>query len=99
MDPTHRSFGATGWVDYPRSGRFWQVCSHRQGAATTFFDFMRAQHFERIFMIAMNDWPNGLERNLRLHGEFSLRTAATGVPHPMGPPIYAGLLCSVKRPA
>jgi hypothetical protein len=84
MDPAHRSLGAAGRVDDPRARCFWQVGSNRQGAAPAFFDFMRAQHFERVFMIAMNDRANGVERNLRLHGEFSLEPRQRWFPIPWG---------------
>ena len=67
VDPPHRAGHAVGRIDDPGSLGFGQVRPHGQGPAAVLFDFVRTEHLERIFVIAMNHWANRVEGELGLH--------------------------------
>ncbi len=56
-----------GDVDDPCPLNFRQVSTNRQRAAAVLFDFVGAQDFERVLVIAMYHWPDRLEWKLGLH--------------------------------
>src|SRR5262245_47083988 len=78
VNAPHGASHAVCWIDDPRALGFRQVGADCQCPAAVLLDFVRAEYFERILMIAINHWSYRVEGELRLH-DYSPRSAAAKV--------------------
>jgi hypothetical protein len=73
VNAPHGAGYAMRGIHNPRALGFRQVGANCQCPAAVLFDFVRAEDFERILMIAINHWSYRVERELRLH-DYSPKT-------------------------